>query len=371
MGNPGNDFVDRPAKPSGRSERIAHFRLNHTMRRTMALRIFLFAMAVIAASGRTAAASDVAQTDEEIQDQLGQGIALRRAGKDDAALGIFLGLEKRAPDSVRVLLHITTAALAAGRWTMAYDYLQRAAIHKDDPYYKHYKVAIDNVERTINQHVGQFRAQGSPAGAEVRLSGELIGALPMGNAKILEIGTYTLEVSKPGYFALRRPVTIAGEGSLTQEDIDLREQKSFSASPAFGQMTMHGDTPVDTESTRPTSWWRSGAVTWSLLGVGAAAGVASGIAFAKRENDAARWNNNSLCLGGSANPNMNRDQICGPTRHSIDVAQNVGIIAGIAGVAFGGAALVHWLTRPPHPGDNRAHAGCSPGLGSVACYGSF
>jgi len=338
-------------------------------------RILILAMVVIGVSGRTAAASDVAQTDDGIQDQLSQGIALRRGGKDEAALGIFLGVEKRAPDSVRVLLHITTAALAVGRWTMAYEYLQKALSHKDDPYFQHYKAAIDNVERTINQRIGQFRAHGWPAGAEVRLSGELIGTLPMSNAKVLEVGSYTLEVSKPGFFSLRRPVTIAGDGSLTQEDIDLREQKPFSP-PMFAQMTLQGDSRVDTGAPPPpTPWWRSRAVTWSLLGVGVAAGAASGIAFGIRENDAARWNNNSQCLGGSANPNASRDQVCGTTRRDIDVAQNVGIITGIAAVAFGGAALVHALTRPQSQGDvaDRAHAlaGCSPGPGSIACYGSF
>src|SRR5260221_1431918 len=40
---------------------------------------------------------------------------------------------------------------------------------------------------------GMFRANGSPSGAEVRLSGEMVGTLPMGNAKRSEEHTSELQ----------------------------------------------------------------------------------------------------------------------------------------------------------------------------------
>jgi PEGA domain len=336
------------------------------------LRILLLALVVIGVSGRPAAAADTSKVDDGLDEQLSEGIALRRAGKDDAALGVFLGLEKRAPDSVRVLLHITTAALAAGRWTMAYDYMQRASAHKDEPYYQRYKSAIENVERVISQRIGQFRVQGSPVGAEVRLSGALVGTLPMADAKAVEVGSYMLEVSKPGYFALRRPVTIAGDGGLTQEDITLGEQKPFSASPALGQMAAQGDVPADSTPALPGAWWQSRSITWTLLGVGIAAGATSGAAFVVREIDAAHWNDNSSCLDpGSAG--TTRQQKCTGVHRDIETAQTVGIATGIAAVALGGAALAHWLATPSRPASDRAHAkvDCAPGLASVVCSGSF
>ena len=135
------------------------------------------------------AAAEMAENDADVEGQVAQGIALRRSGNDEAALAVFLDLEKRDPDSVRVLLHISTAALAAGRWLLAYDYLQKASLHKDDPYYQRHRVSIENVERTIAERVGQFRARGTPAGAVVRLSGEVIGALPMDSVKAIEVVT--------------------------------------------------------------------------------------------------------------------------------------------------------------------------------------
>jgi hypothetical protein len=374
MGASGQRLVAWPDQPPDRRQRLADLRLTEPTMRIIAIARMLLVVAVaIGAADRTAAAAEPVPAETAIEDQITQGIALRRAGKDDAALSLFLDLEKRAPESVRLLLHITTAALAAGKWTMANDYMQRASAHKDDPYYQRHKAAIENVERAIAQRVGQFRAHGFPLGAEVRLSGEVIGTLPMANAKAVEVGSYTLEVSKAGYFPLRRPVTIAGDGSLTQEDVDLREQKPFQISAAAGQTALQAVPVADTGPAPPAVWWRARWVTWSLLGVGAAAGATSGIAFAIRENDASRWNSN-VC--GPTNSNQTRGGVCGQTHQDIEVAQNVGLATGIAAVGFGGAALVHWLATSPHQAEvtnrpQQAQTGCTPGFGSVVCFGSF
>jgi PEGA domain len=346
-------------------------RAARTAQRTVSCAVLVAVMAV--GVSQTAAAAEPPATDTAFEDQINEGISLRRAGKDDAALGVFLDLEKRTPDSVRLLLHITTAALATGKWTLAYDYMQKAAAHKDDPYYQRHKAAIETVERAIAQHVGSFRANGSPSGAEVRLSGAVIGTLPMGDARPVEVGSYMLEVSKPGFFPLRRPVTIPNDGSLTQEDVELREQKSFATSVALGQPASAGEPAADSTPVTPTVWWRSRAVTWSLLGVGVAAGAASGIAFGIRENDVNVWNSNS-CLSPS-DPTRTRGATCPSTRHDIDVAQDVGIATGIVAVAFGAAALIHGLATSQRSSERAAQSTllprCSPGLGAVVCSGSF
>src|SRR4051794_36302622 len=80
-------------------------------------------------------ASDASGDDPQLEAPVQQGIALRRAGNDEAALSLFLDLERSNPDSIRVLLHITAAAQATGRWMMAYNYLRKAATHKNEPYY--------------------------------------------------------------------------------------------------------------------------------------------------------------------------------------------------------------------------------------------
>src|SRR5207247_310351 len=87
---------------------------------------------------QASAAQEDAQTEQNIQD----GIALRKAGNDEAALSLFIEIERQNPGSVRVILHVAAAAQASGRWVLAYNYLVKAAIFKDDPYYVRNRSAI-------------------------------------------------------------------------------------------------------------------------------------------------------------------------------------------------------------------------------------
>lgn len=341
------------------------------------LRMLFVVLVVFGVTARASAADEPNQGEPAIEDLLRQGIALRRSGNDEAALAVFLDLEKRSPESVRLLLHIATAAQATGKWIMAYEYMQKASSHKDDSYYQRHRSAIENVEKTIGQRVGQFRARGAPAGAEVRLNGEVIGTLPMTGVKAVEVGSYVLEVYKPGYYPLRRPVTVGGGGGLTQEAVELRERGASLASSVPGQGGLDAAS-ADTGTSTPPTWWRQRWVTWTLAGVGAAAAVTSGVAFAIRQRDAAKWNDDSQCLSAMT-PDKPRGEVCAGLQHDIKVAENVAIATGITAVAFGSAALIHWITTSPSSRDRpadatppgQAHAGCSPGLGSVVCYGSF
>ncbi len=340
------------------------------------LRILLVIVVAMVTAGRARAAGEVGQGDAGIEDAINQGVALRRAGNDEVALTLFLNLQSRAPDSVRILLHIATAALATGKWIMAYDYLQKAETHRDDPYFQRHKAAIDAIEKVIAQRVGQFRVRGVPAGAEVRLSGELIGTLPMSSPRPVEVGSYQLEVTKPGYFPLRRPLTIASGADITQEAVELREQRPLVPAVAMGQTSLQAGSYSDPGANAAPSWWQSRWVTWSLAGIGVAAAATSVVAFAVREQNAARWNDDSSCLS-SANANETRGQVCSGVRDTIDLSEGVGIGAGIAAVVFGGAAVVHWLAVPrehagePQPAPTGVQASCTPGLAGVACYGSF
>src|SRR5688500_17052968 len=74
-----------------------------------------------------------AEESPETEALLRRGIGLRRDGADEAALAVFLEAEAQSPNSVRVLLHVATAAQAASKWLMADEYLQKAAQHDDDP----------------------------------------------------------------------------------------------------------------------------------------------------------------------------------------------------------------------------------------------
>jgi hypothetical protein len=327
----------------------------------------------VAAAVVSVSSSASAQEGAEVEAILKRGIQLRRDGQDEAALAVFQEAEALAPNSVRVLLHVATAAQAASKWLLADEYLKKADSHSNDPYYVRYRAEIDEVRSTTSQRVGHFRAVGEPSGAEVILNGQVVGTLPMENPKTLEAGTYVLEVNKPGFYRLRRPIAVPG-GVLTRETVELNERTGTGPDPTDGSGS---SVPAE-----PPSFWASSGMTWTLAGVAAAAGVTSGVSFFLRERAADHWNDDSRCLSSSpADQNARREELCSSVRNDIDTAEQVGIVSGVVGIAFAGAALTHWIaTSSSEPGVDSAarreskSAGtvqCSPGLMTLVCNGTF
>lgn len=315
-----------------------------------------------------------AQEKPETEALLRRGIQLRRDGADEAALAIFLEAEAQSPDSVRVLLHVATAAQAAGKWLMADEYLKKAAKHESDPYYQRYKNEIDEVRAATAQRVGQFRAIGEPEGAEVRLNGDVIGTLPMESPKSVEAGTYVLEVTKSGFYRLRRPISVPG-GVLTRETVALNPR---TAAGGDGPNEVGGSGAVGIEMQRPQEWWAQSWVTWSLLGVGIAGGATSGVALYLRDRSAEHWNDDERCLNPDA-PELSRGEVCGSVREDIDTAEQVAIIGGVTGAVFTGLALAHWIATSngtseaarSRSKESDVSLQCAPGFLNVACAGTF
>lgn len=322
------------------------------------------------------AAPVFAAEDAVVEALIQRGIQLRRNNSDEEALAVFLEAEKQDPTSVRVLLHVVTAAQAAGKWLLADSYMRKVTALESDPYYQRHADAIDVVRRSIAARVGTFQAQGGPDGASVRLDGQLVGTLPMTAPASIEAGAYLMEVHKPGYYRLRRNVTISG-GVLTREPVELNRAiargdlgaGSGTAASASGELGAEPD----------RSWWQSPAVGWTFLGLGVASGVASGISFATREDRVERWNDDRCIPAGE--PDDTREQNCGQFRDQAETAQTIGIVTAVAGVVFGGVGITQLLTSGGS-GDTVAEdsasaspgfkvTDCGAGFLTVACRGSF
>ena len=307
-----------------------------------------------------------AQETSSLEALIQEGIRLRRDGEDEKALDVFRQAERLQPSSVRVLLHLATAAQAAGHWVEADTYIRRVFEYRDDPYYRRYQSDIAMVEQLISARVGRFQVVGSPPGAEVRLNGRSIGRLPMDEPQRLEAGNYQLEVVSNGHYALRRPQRIPG-GVLTREVVELGPEQSRSSSAR----RLDGDAGSE-------RWWAEPWVGWSLAGASAASAVTAGIAFAVREQQAAQWNDDSRCVvpGGGT-----REQECGSDYGDARLAERVGITATVGALVFGGAAAVHFLTTGSDDEDVRTsdvdgsdlgwQASCAPGWLGIACEGRF
>jgi len=322
----------------------------------LALSVFVLSLARAAA----AAEPDESQLEAGIQ----QGIALRRGGNDEGALAVFLDLEKSNPGSIRLLLHITTAAQASGRWLLAHAYFRKASAHKGDPYFVRYRTSIKAIEDAIDQHVGLFRAVGTPEGAEVRLNGELVGTLPMAEAKPIDVGQYTLDVTRPGFYPLRRSVSVGPGSTLTQEAVQLNANTGPRPAAQGSEHNERG--PL-----AQPPWYRARWITWTLGGATVVAGATSGVALLMRNRSADHWNDDSRCLD---NTSRTRDEVCGSVRKDINFAQDVAVGAGIAAGVLATATLTHLLIATDRPATTDARArrfDCSPGLGTVLCSGNF
>jgi hypothetical protein len=337
------------------------------------LRAVVFANAVFAATPVFAA------EDAVVEALIQRGIQLRRNNSDEEALAVFLEAEKQDPTSVRVLLHVVTAAQAAGKWLLADSYMRKVTALESDPYYQRHADAIDVVRRSIAARVGTFQAQGGPDGASVRLDGQLVGTLPMTAPASIEAGAYLMEVHKPGFYRLRRNVTISG-GVLTREPVELNRAVARgdvgagpgTAGAGAGEGGVIGEEPEK-------AWWQSPAVGWTFLGLGVASGVASGISFATREDRVDRWNDDRCIPEGQ--PRVTREENCGQFKDQAETAQTIGIATAVAGVVFTGVGITQLLTSG---GSNATVAedtasakhgltvtDCGAGFLTIACRGSF
>jgi hypothetical protein len=183
-----------------------------------------------------------------------------------------------------------------------------------------------------------------------------------------------MEVHKPGFYRLRRNVTISG-GVLTREPVELN-QAVVRGDLGAGAGAASGSGGLGAEANQ--SWWSSPAVGWTLIGLGVASGAVSGVSFAVREDRASEWNSEAECVPSTG---VNRLEACGSVKDEAETAQTIGIVTGIAGVALLGAGITHLLATGGSGDEDPVSSpaeeaglelgGCGAGFLSIACHGSF
>jgi hypothetical protein len=216
-------------------------------------------------------------------------------------------------------------------------------------YIQRHESTLAAARRTIDGHIGSLLLLGGPPGTQVRLNGRLLGKLPLAKTIRVEAGIYRLEATQPGYYPVTRSVALAG-GEVTRESIQLTS------------LSTQGR-PEEAQTSRGGPTW----VTWTFGGLALASGVFTGLAWAKRENHAETWNDDSQCLA----PGMTREQMCGDELDAGKQAEVAMWIGAGATVAFAaGSVATLWLS-----GDDaeapQAGLGCGVGLAQIACHGRF
>ncbi len=69
---------------------------------------------------------------------------------------------------------------------------------------------VDNALAAIRNLVGTVRLAVTEAGADVAIDGASVGATPLGNPQVVDLGTHALRVTKPGFQPAEQAVDIKG-----------------------------------------------------------------------------------------------------------------------------------------------------------------
>lgn len=304
-----------------------------------------------------------------------EGIALRARGRDAEALGVFERAQQLEPASARVQIHLATTHQALGNWLLADDYLSKALARGDDPYVERHRQALEDARRVIDSNIGRLEVEGGPPGAQVRLSGRLVGSLPFAAPVRSKVGTYTLEVRLEGHHPARRPIVITG-GGLVRESVQLEPWPEDVARSTPGQGGARepalGAAPAGGAEAEAGAEAEGGAwLTWTLGGAAALAGAATIGAVALREVYAGRWNDNARCL----ELERTRAEVCAGERDKVETAETwAWITGGAAGLLAAGALLSGLSVFDAKAGEAAPRSGlrgCAIGWAGVSCHGAF
>jgi hypothetical protein len=165
-----------------------------------------------------------AANDDESEALIQRGIELRRNDQDAEALAQFQRAYtiRKTP---RALAQIGLAEQALGKWGAADRHIRQAMEAGDDSWIRKNRAVLDQSLKAIARHVGHLDIRGTPAGAEVRIDGELVGTLPLAKPVAVAGGGVAIEVRAPGYLPIVRGTEILA-GGFVRESFDLQPSSS-------------------------------------------------------------------------------------------------------------------------------------------------
>lgn len=194
-----------------------------------------------------------------------EGTELRRAGKDAEAVGKFKQAYElfAAPKNAA---QYGLCLLALSRWTDADFYLTEAVAAKDDAWVKKNRSVLKDASESAKSHIGRVEILGSPEGANVRVSGRIVGTLPLAADIPVNEGSVDIEVSADGYSDGTRTIAVAG---ASHQSVVIRLMPAASKSPLAMAPLPTADSEthaaVADEPERSRSAFRS---PWLWVGVG-------------------------------------------------------------------------------------------------------
>lgn len=274
----------------------------------------------------------LASPSPDLEELLRQGVELRRQQQNEAALELFRQAHALEP-SARTLAQIALAEQALGSWLEAERDLLLALSSEDDPWIQHNRAALEAARETIAGRLGWLVVTSDVRGAELFLDTTRTATLPLAAPLRAVTGERVLELRHPGYLRTRR-TTVIWPGTTTREHVALVPELPETPVQAGLQPAAAVTAPLEA----PPAVERDQTLGWVLLAGGGVLLAASAGAFAVRQTNASKWNDDARCLSSS----QTREERCGDYRKNAELAE-VLMIAGLAagGLSIGGGA--GWL----------------------------
>jgi tetratricopeptide (TPR) repeat protein len=315
-------------------------------------RLWSALLGVVLWSG-SAAAQLAEPTESGSADELvARGVELRKAGDDRGALDAF-SRAYAVDKAPRARAQMALAEQALGRWVDAYDHLQEALRHGEDPWIREHEATLDKALGEIDAQLGSLEVWCNVPGAAISVDGRLLGRAPLPGPVKLVAGQSVLSVVAPDHFDVVRRLQIDA-GKLSRAEVTLTRSAGQVAPGA------RPTTPAPDEGSS-RDWLMYGSI--GLAAVGVTAGVTG---YVIREVNVNLYNDDSRCR---QTPEIPRSEECPDEAAAFRRGELIAIVGFSSAAVFGALGLYLWLDRPKST--KSAALACGASLARVACAGTF
>jgi hypothetical protein len=237
------------------------------------------------------------QPAESAEALIEEGIALRRAGDDQAAAAAFERAYAASP-SPRGAAQLGLARQALGRWVDAHARLTEALAASGDAWVDRNRAALEQALAVVQGEVGsvQILVSGAPEpDVHATVGGREVSPWPMTAPMVVVAGEEAIEVTAPGFRTVRRDVRVR-PGQLSRVSIELVPEASGGGVGSTGAgstgagstgagSTGAGSTGASMDGTATPPADRAappggdeGWIVWVIVGAAVVVGVGVGIA---------------------------------------------------------------------------------------------
>jgi hypothetical protein len=266
---------------------------------------------------------------------------LRSQGQSQKALPLMKEAYDLAP-SPRTAGQLGLAEMAVGYWQEADHHLDEALAAPGHPWVAKHRGPLESAQKQVRTHLVTFDLDGSPAGAEVLVNGQVVGRLPVANLTLAE-GRVRFVVRAPGYLEQSKEVTNAGGG---------KAKVTFDLSPAETVEKKVSPPPplppaLPPPLPPPPKVEEASAGPSRILPISLAAGAGVALGFGIWQHIAwqgavSDFDNADGCYAGL--PMRGTDKSCQGLYDSVQTHRTLTYVGyGAAGVLAIGAGVAYWL----------------------------